>query len=159
MIPPEVEYVYAIRCANAVKIGRTTDVEKRFSQLQTGNANRLELIHVHACENNAWFEAALHKALEKHRLCGEWFDILDHQYEAAIEKVEEQYLAAMLLEDLATQITLHRKKRGMTQEELAKLANVRQVTVSKVENAGGNIETYLKIAKALDMSLVLVPVG
>jgi len=49
-----------------------------------------------------------------------------------------------------------RRKLGLTQEQLAAKAGVRQRTVSDVENAGNaRLDTVLRILAALDLELVL----
>lgn len=49
-----------------------------------------------------------------------------------------------------------RRKLGLTQEQLAAKAGVRQRTVSDVENVGNaRLDTVLRILAALDLELVL----
>jgi len=49
-----------------------------------------------------------------------------------------------------------RRKLGLTQEQLAAKAGVRQRTVSDVENAGNaRLDTVLRILAALDLELLL----
>jgi DNA-binding XRE family transcriptional regulator len=50
-----------------------------------------------------------------------------------------------------------REKKGVTQEELARRANINRTTLSQVESGGRNatVSTVIRIARALDMDLEL----
>lgn len=52
-----------------------------------------------------------------------------------------------------------RKAAGLTQAELATKVDIRQATVSDVENGKGNIETVLKIIQALKINLAMTNEG
>lgn len=67
--------IYFISDGESVKIGYTKDKtpEKRLSQLQTGNANRLNLIGFVPGDTLA--EKAIHSDLAKYRKQGEWFSL------------------------------------------------------------------------------------
>lgn len=56
---------------------------------------------------------------------------------------------------LLTQFKEAREKMGLTQDELAKKANVNRTTLSKVETGSRNatIDTLSKLASAMDMQL------
>ena len=57
---------------------------------------------------------------------------------------------------LGNSLRERRRKLGLTQEQLAAKAGVRQRTVSDVENAGNaRLDTVLRILAALDLELVL----
>ena len=57
--------------------------------------------------------------------------------------------------DLLASFRAIRKKKGLSQEELAKKANLNRTTLSKVETGLRNatINTLMKIANAMDMKL------
>ena len=64
--------MYFIRAGDGpVKIGVTADVEARVATLQTGNACKLSVLAVIPVPPE--MEGKLHKALDAHRLIGEWF--------------------------------------------------------------------------------------
>ena len=49
-----------------------------------------------------------------------------------------------------------RRKLGLTQEQLAAKAGVRQRTISDIENAGNaRLDTVMRVLAALDLELVL----
>lgn len=48
-----------------------------------------------------------------------------------------------------------RKQAGLTQEELAKMVNMRQATVSDLENGRGTIDSLFKLIQILRLNLVL----
>ena len=60
------------------------------------------------------------------------------------------------LSTIAKNIRQHRKKLGLSQDKLSKLANVAYNTIVKIEsgeNPNPTIETLQKIAKALNVSI------
>ena len=64
--------------SNAVKIGKANNIQERFSDLQTGNPNKLEVIYFITCdtiEKSEELEKKLHKKFESLRIGtnGEWF--------------------------------------------------------------------------------------
>lgn len=71
--------IYFIKNGNEIKIGRSVDVKRRLDELQTANANNLELIYViENVEEN--FENHVHSICSTYHLRGEWFstDVLTH---------------------------------------------------------------------------------
>jgi hypothetical protein len=64
--------------SNAVKIGKANNIHERFSDLQTGNPNKLEVIYFIECstvERSSQLEKKLHKKFDSLRIRtnGEWF--------------------------------------------------------------------------------------
>ena len=64
--------------SNAVKIGKANNIQERFSDLQTGNPNTLEVIYFIECdtvERSEQLEKKLHKKFDALRIRtnGEWF--------------------------------------------------------------------------------------
>ena len=56
--------------------------------------------------------------------------------------------------DLSIKIQETRQKKGMSQAELASLANITQQQLSKIENGiNCNIITFLKVCKALELKI------
>lgn len=70
----EVVYVIGSATGNGlVKVGRTNDVRKRLTYLQTGSPAVLEVLWT--TPGGSRLEAYLHDALSAHRKHGEWFDL------------------------------------------------------------------------------------
>lgn len=65
-------YVIQSDLEGKIKIGRSIHPYKRLKQLQTGNPNKLRMIHVF--KNMGHLEYYLHNTLNSFRLCGEWFE-------------------------------------------------------------------------------------
>lgn len=72
-------YVYFIKTrdnAQLIKVGKAADVQKRLSQLQTGNAAELKLIGVIECRSDREaleLERRIHSVFRDLRVRGEWF--------------------------------------------------------------------------------------
>lgn len=54
-----------------------------------------------------------------------------------------------------------RRSKGMTQKELAKVSNLTQSVIARLENkkAIPQLDTLLKVASALDCDIAVVPSG
>lgn len=68
-----------------VKIGMSSNVEKRVAELSTGCPYRLKVFFTAVVDDPRKIERAAHEALEAYRLNGEWFDVTP---EFAIETVK-----------------------------------------------------------------------
>ena len=68
-----------------IKIGSAVDVDRRLSQLQTGNSDKLEVIDVIE-DVSGTVEKEIHDRLSEYRLDGEWFspNIEDKLYLAMV---------------------------------------------------------------------------
>ena len=71
-------YVYFIldRFCNAIKIGKSDDVDDRLGTLQTGNPNDLEIVHKIKCSSDRAskrLEKLYHRHFNDIRIRGEWF--------------------------------------------------------------------------------------
>lgn len=64
-------HVYFIKAGDAVKIGYSEVVGKRFSALQSGHAGELELLG--AIPANGYTEHSYHERFAQFRIRGEWF--------------------------------------------------------------------------------------
>ena len=64
-------YIIQSDLEGKIKIGRSIHPYKRLKQLQTGNPNKLRIIHVF--KNMGYLESSLHEQLSEFQLCGEWF--------------------------------------------------------------------------------------
>ena len=67
-------YVYFVQCGTdgPIKIGYTSDPAKRLSGLQVGSPEQLYMLG--AVRARREVEGALHQALSKYRIGGEWFE-------------------------------------------------------------------------------------
>ena len=73
-------FVYFISNGIHVKIGRTKDVLKRFTQLQVGSSDDLELLGIipfESVEESIEIEKELHNLYKDYCVRGEWYDIED----------------------------------------------------------------------------------
>ena len=64
--------------SNAIKIGKANHIQERFSDLQTGNPNPLQVIYYIKCsteQKSEELEKTLHRKFESFRIRpnGEWF--------------------------------------------------------------------------------------
>lgn len=72
-------YVYFVKACDKskqIKIGRTSDIGKRLSSLQTGSPVKLKIIGIIECRSDAHskeIETELHKMFAPYRTHGEWF--------------------------------------------------------------------------------------
>lgn len=68
------EQVYLLQCRSSslVKIGRSTNIQRRFADIQCMSPTELDLIW--CTEGGAALEARLHRAFRIRRKHGEWFD-------------------------------------------------------------------------------------
>lgn len=97
-------YVYFIRAAHAVKIGKAIDPEKRMAELQIGCPHRMHLVakikcksHLHAFSTESHF----HRVCKKWHIHGEWFHA-DGRVKRTIERIQlELYRAADAEEPLS----------------------------------------------------------
>jgi hypothetical protein len=64
-------YVYAIECADQVKIGKAMDVSERFASLQTGSP--FDLVLLGSVRGPKSLEREIHKWAAADRKRGEWF--------------------------------------------------------------------------------------
>ena len=82
-------YVISEEASPYLKIGVTTDIERRLSGLQTGNPRKLfvaDLVEFE-CERHAYFvESAVHSRLAGRKKQGEWFDVPVEQVTEAINR-------------------------------------------------------------------------
>lgn len=69
----EHSYIYFVQAglSGPIKIGVTTDIKNRLSQLQTGNPENLRLLALHLGDRH--LEKALHRYFAPHQVKSEWF--------------------------------------------------------------------------------------
>ncbi|MFF0164030.1 GIY-YIG nuclease family protein [Streptomyces sp. NPDC005263] len=71
--PSEVVYLLGAEGLDLVKIGTTTDVDRRVRTMQTGLPLTLSVLWT--CEGGRELEQALHSKFRVHNRRGEWFDL------------------------------------------------------------------------------------
>ena len=71
------------------------------------------------------------------------------------ERVEEIHAVAEIMAGIIAQ----RRRRGLTQGELAEMVGVKQQAIARMERGGStpNVTTLIKVARALGLSVKLVP--
>jgi hypothetical protein len=67
--------VYLIKCEKMYKIGKTTNLPKRFTSLQTASPYPLKLIHTIQCAELRNSERRFHQMFAAKRVRGEWFEL------------------------------------------------------------------------------------
>lgn len=92
-LPPVTEYkkLYVIHDPGTgfLKIGHSSNPERRLNHFQTGTPQRLTIIHTHPCEDDGEaiaLEAMVHRILSAHRVTGEWFNVTLDEAKAAIHQ-------------------------------------------------------------------------
>lgn len=68
-----VVYAFYCRGSHSIKIGRTTDIQKRWAQLENQSGQLRQLIAVWKCPDPRMLEHDLHRRWLEHRTIGEWF--------------------------------------------------------------------------------------
>jgi len=146
-----VEKVYFLRAplANLVKIGRSTDIEKRMKTIQTNNGEHLELMKVVAPLEPAVYEKRLHRRFRAYRQRGEWFR-LESDLEHFINQLEDYSAnrtrnegAAVLQEDnyqhQAFKIEWRRRKLLLPIKDIAYIHSEKGTSRTKVYSVQGRI--------------------
>lgn len=85
-------YVYFIEDSglkDCIKIGRTNNLEKRLSTLNTGNSSKLIIRKYITCDNISYvkMERLLHKYFESNKKINEWFNITINQINSVLKIV------------------------------------------------------------------------
>lgn len=105
------KHVYIVRAGDShYKIGVTSNIVKRISELQTSNGHKIELVSSRLVDDEKKVESELHKALREVRLSGgrEWFDLtpkeaIDLCVELSKYSIPETSILESLKETLALQ--------------------------------------------------------
>jgi|TARA_R110002153_G_scaffold37013_1_gene108998 hypothetical protein len=86
-------YLYCISDGSLCKFGFSIDPARRLKTLQTGNANKLKLIHtVQVDEGVTKLERKLHKEYANLRVHGEWFRATAEEGENMLTWFEIHYI-------------------------------------------------------------------
>lgn len=99
------EHIYVLKCQDAIKIGYSSDVDKRIKAHQTSNPF-IEFVTKY--EAPKWAEKFIHKKLNLHLKsgCKEWFNYFDGIYS--------------VIDDLISEITIEESKRAHKKDLVAK---------------------------------------
>lgn len=83
------------------KIGITTgDIEKRITQLKTGNPYELNLINIFECQYHRKVESWMHKKYNSYRKEGEWFELSDDNVFSFVNDCKQAHdTIKLLIED------------------------------------------------------------
>ena len=81
---PKPGFVYAISDGTAIKVGRSSNVRKRLSSLQSSNPRELSIVAQVFHDDSVAAERAAHEALAEYHIRLEWFSCDDR---AAIEAI------------------------------------------------------------------------
>lgn len=73
------------------------------------------------------------------------------------EMTNEELFVLEEIEDIIIQLLKHRKRRGLTQEEVAKKSGLSRSTISRIESFSliPDLKTLILICKVYDISLTL----
>ena len=78
--------LYFIRCGDAVKIGRTTNIVERLRNMQVNSPHEIDCLLL--LRGQGKHEAACHKRFAAYRVRGEWFRLSDELNSAIVEARE-----------------------------------------------------------------------
>ncbi|MGA5823717.1 GIY-YIG nuclease family protein [Kitasatospora sp. NPDC094028] len=87
-------YVIAGVAGGPVKIGHTSDLQRRLAALQCGSPVRLETLATFV--GGQELETALHLLLTDHRIEGEWFDLADKNPVEVVSELVKRISKGML---------------------------------------------------------------
>lgn len=131
--------IYFISNGTYTKIGKADDPEKRLKELQTGCPEKLEIKLV--IDGGEDKEKMLHKALNKYRYRGEWFQINFKYNEELIEEIlyfhrklnrEKRVKRKNTHSIISEKIELLKKEnKFITANDIADIAGLAKITVSK----------------------------
>lgn len=140
-------FVYFIRCGDFVKIGFSKDPGGRLRALLPGSPHDMQLLAAHPGTERD--EAALHRALAKHRHKWEWFrscaeiDDLVRNGIPQSDYVARDSALARAIEAAGTSHELSRRL-GLTPQALSQWERVPPLRVLDVERATGVPRHHLR---------------
>lgn len=73
LVRGDVAYTFYSRPSHAVKIGRTTDILRRWAKLENESGQLRQLLCLWRCPSSRDMERELHGRWSQHRTVGEWF--------------------------------------------------------------------------------------
>lgn len=106
-----------------IKIGHTDNIENRLKQMQTGNPDKLVLLHLTNGGKN--FEDELHERFSKYHYRGEWFhpsqELLDYINELKLKDENEDRILSIVELALAFGEILSTDEKKLLQEMVKEL--------------------------------------
>ncbi|MFU8817404.1 MAG: helix-turn-helix domain-containing protein [Pseudomonadales bacterium] len=126
--------MYVVSDGEVVKIGHTKDLFNRVSQLQTGNARRLEIVsHFEFPSRQAALDAErrAHRAAKHNRLEGEWFTL--HAVDVCNEVLRLSKADPVTRPDPGSELS---QRLSYSVEEAATLLGVSRRTMYKLFSQG-----------------------
>ena len=66
------QYLYILSDGTYYKVGISNDYNKRFRNIQTGNAKKVLPLWIFKCEDAGYLEKIIHKAFFDKKIQGEW---------------------------------------------------------------------------------------
>jgi hypothetical protein len=119
-----------------IKIGYTTDIEKRLTHLAVSSPFGLTLVGTIISDDAQAIEKELHLRFSQYRLKGEWFEITRAQVEAAIKTYDDLYYdkiqkAILFLEERHLEMDENKRKESL---------DFVSTVVSFIDSHGGPIE-------------------
>jgi len=138
------------------KIGYSTTLGVRLSQIQVDNSEKLHLLWSVEVDNPKYYEALLHVLLRNKHRRGEWYDV-------NVDMVNDMFVAYEMKTphlDLGSYLKLRRLWKGWSQTQLSKQSGIWQETISKIENdpSTASLATLEKLGKALGLKLKYEPI-
>lgn len=89
LLTGDVVYAFYSRESNLIKIGRTTDLRRRWVKLENEAGQLRQLVSVWQCPDSRELEHELHQRWIVHRTFGEWFAA-----DAVLDDLRRRYVAA-----------------------------------------------------------------
>ncbi len=141
-----------------IKIGRALKCPFRRIKTQQASMQHEPVIDLVIWTDDAkWLEARIHERLSDRQLATygrEWFQTNVEEILASTQEDIPGSEVASLAE-IGSLVRRTRVSKGISQIDLAALANVRQATISIIENGKGDVKltTLLAVLAALDLRL------
>lgn len=137
-----------------IKIGKAKDPLKRLKSLQAAMPEKASVDLIIRTDNATFLERFIHTELASVRKAGsEWFLTTPEDVEAAWLRAGDFYHM-----EIGEQVRWLRNQKGMSQQQLADSADVRQATLSKIETCGDvMLSTLQDVANELGMRVSLLP--
>ena len=152
--------IYFIEQEGIVKIGYSTNPNKRLSSLKLSNPN--ELVVRLIIEGTIEDEKKYHEMFKEYRHRGEWYLLSDEiqQFIADKQKVDLRYDFGLLnnFTEIKTETTLIRNKLNLRLREVGELMNITAQSVKEIETrelmGTASLNVLRKYASALGYRLV-----
>lgn len=140
------------------KIGKAKNVAKRIAQLAAAWTAK-PIVVAFPVSSGVSAESFLHAEFKRQRYGtggDEWFLTTPDEVSAALNRFTEPKVLGP--KTIGGAIRWHRSLHGLTQTELARLANLRQATISDIERGIGDasFDSVFRIISALGLRLVVV---